>query len=149
MQVLLVVTPALKLLYFLPFFILLSKKESLKSILNGFFIAGLTLDLYSNSVPFGYYTLLCSLLALFVPLWSKKNLNNEWLTLLNNTVLFIWLWNLTQIPLSFFFKLPLTLSFKWIISEFFFYLLANIAYTCFLVFIPAALIFKKPQESIN
>lgn len=146
MQIMPVIIPSLKLVFFAPFLILAANETRLEKQLFPAFITGIILDLFAYGMPFGFYTLLATLTVLLSPLWIRSYFKNESIIYITSGFLFIWTWTFLEAILSMFFKMPSKISIDWILYKTFVDPIINIAYFGIAILLPLKLACKPKEE---
>lgn len=136
MLVIPVLFPSLRLTFFAPFIVIAAMQLLLPYLLLASFFCGLTMDLFTTSTPFGFYTLVASISALFSPLWMRSYFKDDTLLLLTRALAFIWIWTTIQSILALIFGLPLTFSLQWIFTDLFLFPLLDLAYMWICILLP-------------
>lgn len=147
MQTTLIIYPSFKLLFFAPFLILAAKELEFTKLFFPAFITGLTLDLYANGMPFGFYTLLSVIIMLISPLWIRSYFKNEGIVYVSSALLFVGVWTILEALLSVIFKLPAKFSTEGLINNFLISLCLNITYFFLAILLPFKLILKQSEEN--
>lgn len=125
----------LKFTYFAPFFVLSAKQQTRHQILLTSFFIGVFLDLIDNNLPFGFYTLLLSILALLQPIWRGNFFQNKNGSLSFSLITFVQLWTFISVILAKGFSIPFKASWEWFFSDVIVYPLFDLVYFWSLYFI--------------
>lgn len=140
-----VIAPSMRLMFFIPYLIILFYQKSFPYCLWAAFLCGLTIDLLSIQSPFGFYA--CNYtLATAVIYPQKRNFFADHLsTLPIMTVLFSVVATLLEVVFIYIFGNPISIGLQWMITDLTIMPLFDGLYA-FVWFILIPLSFQKKQK---